>query len=181
VLLAQNVSWPIHPQLIERSSPSTRPGDDWRGLFYIHSKTWIFDDEFLIVGSANCNRRGYSHDSELDIGIFDKDKRFVKELRVKLWKRRLNTEGMIRSPLQDKDLVDFMMAARYWEDPIKYGLALEDNRTNPLAPSRNPDLDLATYKAQIAGEPLIDVAVLSLLDKVKMDGLWDLVVDPDGT
>ena len=40
-----------------------------QGAFYIHSKTWIFDDLFLITGSANCNRRGYSHDSELDIEI----------------------------------------------------------------------------------------------------------------
>jgi phosphatidylserine/phosphatidylglycerophosphate/cardiolipin synthase-like enzyme len=36
----------------------------------VHSKTWIFDDKFAIIGSANCNRRGYTHDSEQIVGIF---------------------------------------------------------------------------------------------------------------
>ena len=38
---------------------------------YVHSKCWVFDDELAVIGSANCNRRGYQHDSELDAFIFD--------------------------------------------------------------------------------------------------------------
>lgn len=38
---------------------------------YIHSKCWVFDDELAVIGSANCNRRGYQHDSEVDAFIWD--------------------------------------------------------------------------------------------------------------
>lgn len=38
---------------------------------YVHSKCWVFDDELAVIGSANCNRRGYQHDSELDAFIWD--------------------------------------------------------------------------------------------------------------
>lgn len=38
---------------------------------YVHSKCWVFDDELAVIGSANCNRRGYQHDSEVDAFIFD--------------------------------------------------------------------------------------------------------------
>ena len=157
------------------------PGDTWRSIFYIHSKSWFFDDLYLITGSANCNRRGYTHDSELNVGVYDQDKKFVKDLRIKLWKRRLNTEGMIRSPLQDNDLTDFLSAAKYWENPSQYGLAIENNRIQSLAPAQNPDLDLQSYKAKVTSQPGIDPAISGFIDKIKMDGLWDLVVDPEGT
>lgn len=38
---------------------------------YVHSKCWVFDDELAVIGSANCNRRGYQHDSEVDAFIWD--------------------------------------------------------------------------------------------------------------
>ncbi len=38
---------------------------------YVHSKSWVFDDELAVIGSANCNRRGYQHDSEVNAFIFD--------------------------------------------------------------------------------------------------------------
>lgn len=38
---------------------------------YVHSKTWIIDGEVAIIGSANCNRRGWSHDSEVIAAIVD--------------------------------------------------------------------------------------------------------------
>lgn len=38
---------------------------------YVHAKSWVFDDELAVIGSANCNRRGYQHDSEVDAFIFD--------------------------------------------------------------------------------------------------------------
>lgn len=41
------------------------------GHTYVHSKCWVFDDELAVIGSANCNRRGYQHDSEVDAFIWD--------------------------------------------------------------------------------------------------------------
>ncbi len=158
-------------------------GQPHESLFYIHSKTWVFDDEYLITGSANCNRRGYSHDSELDIGVYDQNKQFVHDLRVKMWKSRLNTQGMLRSEIQDNELNDFLSAAKFWEFPDRYGLTIENNRNANLAPSQYLDLDLAKFqdylKAHPDGNPL-DAVFPSLLEKLKMDGLWNFVVDPDG-
>jgi len=156
-------------------------GKPHEGAFYIHSKTWIFDDEFLITGSANCNRRGYSHDSELDVGIYDSDKAFVRNLRVRLWKNRLNTEGIAKQPLEDAQLSDFLSAARYWEAPKDYGLTIENNRERSLEPTAHPDLDVGSYKAKVTGAPGARVVLNTWIDNAKMTGMWDLVVDPDGT
>jgi hypothetical protein len=39
----------------------------------IHTKTWIIDDQFLIVGSANCYRRSLYTDGEISVGVLDED------------------------------------------------------------------------------------------------------------
>jgi len=154
-------------------------GEAHQGAFYIHSKTWIFDDLFLITGSANCNRRGYSHDSELDVGIYDQNKQFVKDLRVRIWKNRLNTQGISKDPLQDVHLNDFLSAAKYWETPKQFGLTIESNRESSLEPKKFPDLDLSSYKAKVTGAP--EKPVKAWLDALKMTGFWDYIVDPDGS
>ena len=168
-------------QYKSRGSLSSTFGEPHQGAFYIHSKTWIFDDLFLITGSANCNRRGYSHDSELDVGIYDQNKQFVKDLRVRIWKSRLNTQGIVRSPLQDADLRDFLSASKYWEAPATYGLTITNNRQGSLEPRRYPDLDLASYKARVTGAPGFGTQVAGWVDSLKMSGMWDFIVDPDGS
>jgi phosphatidylserine/phosphatidylglycerophosphate/cardiolipin synthase-like enzyme len=57
---------------------------------YIHAKTWIVDDEVAVIGSANCNNRGWSYDSEVVAAIVDRDPRapgtsFAQKLRMQLW------------------------------------------------------------------------------------------------
>lgn len=67
---------------------------------YVHSKCWIFDDQFAIIGSANTNRRSFTHDSESAIGVWDRgmaDKSklyFAHALRLALWSKYLNTNDM---------------------------------------------------------------------------------------
>jgi len=163
-------------------------GKDWSSVFYLHSKTWIFDDELLITGSANCNRRGYSHDSECDVAIYDQDKAFVKDLRKRIWKRRLNAKGIVRSPLQDSELEEFMSASRYWEDPEKFGMPIENSKQTPFRPAKFPDMDAPTYAAKIASDPTAPALandpgkpfVRSFVERQKMNAVWNLVVDPDG-
>src|SRR5207249_2712906 len=66
------------------------------GSGYVHAKLYIIDDEFAVVGSANCNRRGWEHDSELMVGIYDESTNghyalsFAHRLRIRLWARHLN-------------------------------------------------------------------------------------------
>lgn len=167
-------------QYKSRRSLGSSFGKPHQGAFYIHSKSWFFDDQYAIIGSANNNRRGYSHDSELDIGVYDQDKAFVKNLRVRVWKNRLNTQGSVRSPLQDSDLSDFASGARYFEQPGQWGLALESNRETSLEPIEHPDLNLSTYRARVTGATGLGLTVRSGIDSLKMSGLWDYIVDPDG-
>ena len=77
---------------------------------YVHAKMWVFDDEYAIIGSANCNRRGSSHDSEVDAGIVDEgdgtDLRLAHRLRVDLWALHLNARPV--------DLRDGVASAALW-------------------------------------------------------------------
>lgn len=74
------------PQTLSNTSPNT----------YVHSKIWIIDDKFAVIGSANCNNRGYTHDSEVVAGIYDSSNNqacnmhFAHDLRVQLWAKHLN-------------------------------------------------------------------------------------------
>jgi uncharacterized repeat protein (TIGR03803 family) len=76
---------------------------------YVHSKTWIFDDQFAIIGSANCCRRSFTHDSEVVAGICDQGNGaslwFPHRLRMRLWAEHLNV-GMdsVRDPIASADM-----------------------------------------------------------------------------
>lgn len=67
-------------------------------LQFAHSKTYIFDDELAVIGSANANRRGLTFDSEVALAIHDPAQddeagwRFAHRLRVKLWAGHLGMD-----------------------------------------------------------------------------------------
>jgi phosphatidylserine/phosphatidylglycerophosphate/cardiolipin synthase-like enzyme len=98
---------------------------------YVHSKTWVVDDELAVIGSANCNRRGYQHDSEVDAFIFDdtavsplitagEDESaplmlgetvmltptFAQQYRMRLWAEHLGMPGTA--------LLDGVASAAFW-------------------------------------------------------------------
>lgn len=126
----------------------TAPGDFHT---YVHAKTWIFDDEYAIIGSANCNRRSYTHDSEVVAGICDQgtgDKwRLPHRLRIKLWSEHLGV-----APLA---VVDGVLSAPLW-----------------LAPP--PGARVAPYDEWTP----FPVPPLPLVDQ---ELFWRNVVDPDGS
>jgi phosphatidylserine/phosphatidylglycerophosphate/cardiolipin synthase-like enzyme len=92
---------------------------------YIHAKMYIVDDEIVIVGSANCNNRGYFHDSEVVGLVADppwddehgpRDGKWYKlelnlahKLRMQLWAEHLRIDA--------SRVVDGVAAAVYWRDP----------------------------------------------------------------
>jgi phosphatidylserine/phosphatidylglycerophosphate/cardiolipin synthase-like enzyme len=61
---------------------------------YVHAKTWVFDDELAVIGSANCNQRGWTNDSEVNAVIFEDrnpaGQTFAQRLRMRLWSEHLN-------------------------------------------------------------------------------------------
>jgi len=92
---------------------------------YVHAKMFIFNDEYVIIGSANSNNRGYFYDSEVNAGIADLDWQaesgarggkwwFVElnlahKLRIQLWAEHLR--------LQPDSLVDGVAAEVHWRHP----------------------------------------------------------------
>ncbi|MEO7327459.1 MAG: phospholipase D-like domain-containing protein [Minicystis sp.] len=88
----------------------------------LHSKLFVFDDEYALVGSANANNRGYFLDSEADIGVaeyhWDRveglrnglwaniEANFARRMRIELWAEHLG--------LEPEELVDGVAAAVHW-------------------------------------------------------------------
>jgi phosphatidylserine/phosphatidylglycerophosphate/cardiolipin synthase-like enzyme len=80
---------------------------------YVHSKSWVFDDELAVIGTANCNRRSYTFDSEVDAFIFedqrgenDARQTFAQRYRMALWQHHLAVPG--------RSVADGVASAALW-------------------------------------------------------------------
>ncbi len=86
--------WSINTLVDLNNSPTNSSRRPWCGS-YVHSKTWIFDDEYAIVGTANCTDRSLTHDSEVVVGVADnplnstRGEGFARQLRISLWRKHL--------------------------------------------------------------------------------------------
>lgn len=58
-----------------------------------HGKVWIIDDRVAILGSANCNRRSFTHDSEIDVGVTGGG--FALALRKAIWQQHLGVDPQL--------------------------------------------------------------------------------------
>jgi phosphatidylserine/phosphatidylglycerophosphate/cardiolipin synthase-like enzyme len=56
---------------------------------YIHSKLLLCDDTFMLVSSANVNRRSFFTDFEIGVGVFDP--LVVRAIRRRLWTEHIGT------------------------------------------------------------------------------------------
>jgi phosphatidylserine/phosphatidylglycerophosphate/cardiolipin synthase-like enzyme len=86
---------------------------------YVHAKTWIFDDQYAIIGTANVNRRSWTHDSEIVAGVYDESTddhasyTFAHRLRIRLWAEHLN----MNDPAGHAALADGVASAVHWTFP----------------------------------------------------------------
>jgi phosphatidylserine/phosphatidylglycerophosphate/cardiolipin synthase-like enzyme len=109
--------WQRCRAFVERLEAVDKAGAKWRvccrrldrKYAYIHSKTWVFDDELVICGSANVDRRGYTYQSEADIAaagdLLGTRKpsygatTVAQDLRCRLWAKHLgDTPGKYLDP-----------------------------------------------------------------------------------
>ena len=132
---------------------------------YVHAKTWIFDDKFAVIASANVNRRGMSHDSEQAAGIYDPNHArrwfFAHELRMNLWGKHFR-----RPPI---DFRDPLASSVHWFTPI--------GDVIPYNPDGGTDTDpKGLNKLGLTG---LTRAAVSLI--LTNNLVWDSIVDPDGT
>jgi phosphatidylserine/phosphatidylglycerophosphate/cardiolipin synthase-like enzyme len=152
--------------------------------FWMHSKTWIFDDMLAIVGSANCNRRGYSHDSEIAVAVLDgqaaENLPFAHDLRVRLWMKHLNS---IKDRVKQGDLVNFADGMKYWVDGDETNLEkLKLSVPDPFQPDR-------LLSDPVKGVPKGGWNSLfhelekefTVLKGSGRDFEWDKIIDPDGS
>jgi phosphatidylserine/phosphatidylglycerophosphate/cardiolipin synthase-like enzyme len=106
---------------------------------YVHAKTWVFDDEMVVIGSANCNRRGLSSDSEANVCILDtpyKGDCSAKALRKRLWVKHLGVEE------DAVDQYDSAKSLKLWQEKRKTSWVREyDPATAKDPPDGNSDGD----------------------------------------
>ncbi len=82
---------------------------------------WIVDDICAKIGTANCSRRSYTHDSEIDLVIVDGAvsngaRRFAKEFRMELWGEHLEMKGASNARLED-----YKLALEFWKTAGQVG------------------------------------------------------------
>lgn len=83
---------------------------------YVHSKMWIVDDEFALIGSANCCQRSLTHDAELCAAMVDQPLRpscgfhMPHRLRIALWAEHLDMDTLDGHG----ELVDGVASAVHW-------------------------------------------------------------------
>lgn len=69
----------------------------------VHAKTTLIDDEWAIIGSANCIRRSLYTDLEHSIAVIDANNQLVRDYRVDLWGGHFDLAPVVRSVLNNLD------------------------------------------------------------------------------
>jgi phosphatidylserine/phosphatidylglycerophosphate/cardiolipin synthase-like enzyme len=75
------------------------PGGMFYRPVYVHAKVGIVDDQWLTVGSANLNSRGFGGDAEMNLSLADP--RVAAEMRVALWMEHLQAALQEGEALRD--------------------------------------------------------------------------------
>jgi phosphatidylserine/phosphatidylglycerophosphate/cardiolipin synthase-like enzyme len=120
------------------SAPDTCRRTSGRHL-YVHAKIGVIDDELAIIGSANCNHRGWETDSELVIATVDEqdsDMSMPRRLRMRLWQEHLGVPTAA--------IVDAVSAKTLWDS----------------APSRR----VCRYDPMASSDPISDLAKIPFAD-----------------
>lgn len=77
---------------------------------YVHAKMAVIDDELMLIGSANCNNRGWETDSELVIASFEDEggtTATAGQLRMALWAHHLGVPASaVADPAGSRQLWD---------------------------------------------------------------------------
>ncbi len=125
-------------RIFHRIDPGARPTRQTGPHTKIHAKTWVFDDEMAVIGSANCNRRGWQSDSEVNAFVFDdaasiartpitpSRPSFAQKMRMRLWSEHLT--------IPQSRLVDGVASARHW---LSLPASAQVEVYNPTASSGN--------------------------------------------
>jgi phosphatidylserine/phosphatidylglycerophosphate/cardiolipin synthase-like enzyme len=146
---------------------------------YVHAKAVVIDDVWAMVGSANLNRRSWTHDSEVACAVVDQERDprrptdpgglgdgarvFARQLRLRLWREHL---GLAGDADDDARLLDPVAGFEAWRATAARLQAWHDGRgpwTRPPGRVRPHQVELApALKARWAA------------------ALYRVAIDPDG-
>ena len=161
---------------------------------YVHSKMTIVDDEFVSIGSANYNRRSFTHDSEVVAGMVDQHTpgdvvfNLAHRLRIAMWAEHLN----MKTGAGYAELADGVASAVHFLDPPPGARVVpyyEDDPNQPMV-TNAVQTSIAPYLALLEAADVLGFSyaqtinqVLGALDPTKNPltpiQLWGLI-DPDG-
>jgi phosphatidylserine/phosphatidylglycerophosphate/cardiolipin synthase-like enzyme len=115
---------------------------------YVHAKAVVIDDVWAMVGSANLNRRSWTHDSEVACAVLDEERDprhpadpgglgdgarvFARDLRLHLWREHLGlADG------DDAELLDLVAGFERWRATAARLQAWHDGgKRGPRPPGR---------------------------------------------
>lgn len=186
--------WPRRRDFINRLRKADPTQRRWRvsvrktkmPYAYVHSKTWIFDDELVITGSANLDRRGYTYDSESVVavaGTLSGSRKpsygagtVAQDLRCRLFAKHLGG-----NPAQYLSITAAF--ARWFAGPQSGNTTVY----NPAQQTGDPDPILKQLNDAASGtNPLTRIGAGIVLNTLSSLGggsaenaLWDLIDDPD--
>mmetsp|Transcript_37453 Transcript_37453/g.107908 ORF Transcript_37453/g.107908 Transcript_37453/m.107908 type:complete len:547 (+) Transcript_37453:37-1677(+) len=107
-LLTENATLAQKVHIFTLKRPGVAHPTEVSDVIYIHSKNYIADDEYAIVGSAGIERAGFTSDLDLAVGL--RGGGLVRSLRRRLWAEHLDVEEA------DPRLDEPAAAARLWEE-----------------------------------------------------------------
>ena len=148
--------------------------DPRKPFSYVHSKTWIFDDELVITGSANADRRGFTYNSEVDLVVTGK------------FEQKFSNVTSIGAATVAQDLRCRLFAKHLGDQPAahldpakaiaKFFGNLGSTNVAPFNPASNPaNPTTCLPKLRVAGlGPLLDFAPGGA-----EEFLWNNLHDPD--
>jgi phosphatidylserine/phosphatidylglycerophosphate/cardiolipin synthase-like enzyme len=163
---------PGHKRWQVFTKPLTRPKS------YVHSKTWIFDDELVITGSTNIDRRGYTYNSEANVvvagdvtanhHVTSGATTIAQDLRCRLFAKHLGG--------RPADHLNATRAVGSWWTTTSPDVAVFDPNQLPGAPDRYVD-ELATAAQR---NPAAAIALATLGGRSGAERtFWDYFEDPD--
>jgi phosphatidylserine/phosphatidylglycerophosphate/cardiolipin synthase-like enzyme len=152
--------------------------------YWLHSKMWLFDDTMVVIGSANFNRRGLSHDGELAIGVVDLEdpkRGWVRALRKRLWLKHLPSKTR---PVNSDQVDDFETGRALWVDTADTLLFRMDTEAGESSQPDKLILCDDTTPSSGPGRFFRDCACAHYpfegpLRSFEMQ--WKYALDPDGT
>jgi phosphatidylserine/phosphatidylglycerophosphate/cardiolipin synthase-like enzyme len=161
---------------------------------FVHSKIYIFDDKYAIIGSANANRRGWESDSEVVAGIFDESSNseatmhFARRLRMKLWADRLNlaARGSSANRAENSqeeyaELADAVASAAHWRKrpPAAFWSPRVPIDHKGETPTQVVERNLKRLdKYGLSERFRHQISLLKKLGLVGESLFWDMILDP---